>query len=93
MVLGIEAGLYNAHLAACSADAAAQLNTVLALMAMRMEVDYTPPRYRDLYQLDFGHSVDLADGLWGRMPGGVPLFRWSLPQANREKPRGRFHVM
>jgi lysine-N-methylase len=59
---GIDAGLYDHHLQACSADAADQLNIVLQLMAARIQLDFTPPRYRDLYG-EFVDGLQLKPGL------------------------------
>ena len=59
---GIDASLYDAHLRACSADAADQLNTVLQLMMARIQLDFTPGRYRDLYQ-EFVDGLQLKPGL------------------------------
>jgi lysine-N-methylase len=60
--LGIEAGLYDAYLQACSADAATQLTIILQLMTGRMELDFTPQRYRDLYQA-FVENLHLQPGM------------------------------
>lgn len=53
---GIDAGFYDAHLQTCSADAADQLNIILQLMAARIQLDFTPQRYLDLYR-------EFVDGL------------------------------
>ncbi len=60
--VGIEAGLYDAHLRASSADAADQLVIVLELIAARIKLDYTQPRYLDLYK-EFVEGLRLAPGL------------------------------
>ena len=52
----IDGGLFDAHLEACSANAADQLTTVLELMVARIKLDFTPQRYREQYQ-------ELVDGL------------------------------
>ncbi len=60
--LGIDAGLYDAHLQTCSADAADQLRIVLQLITARIQLDFTSQRYRDLYQ-EFVDGLQLTPGL------------------------------
>jgi lysine-N-methylase len=47
--------LYDADLQQCPTDPATQLATALELMVARLRLDYTSPRYMDLYG-------DFADG-------------------------------
>ncbi|HEX4166257.1 MAG TPA: flagellin lysine-N-methylase, partial [Bryobacteraceae bacterium] len=65
---GIDAGFYDAYLAVCSADAAAQLTTVLELLVARIKLDFTPRRYLDQYQ-HFVHGLRLKPGLNVRTSG------------------------
>jgi lysine-N-methylase len=54
--LAVENKLYDADLQQCLTDPATQLATALELMVARLRLDYTSPRYMDLYR-------DFADGL------------------------------
>jgi lysine-N-methylase len=46
----VNSGLYDAHLQQRTAHPATQLSIVLDLMVARLHLDYTPPRYLDLYR-------------------------------------------
>ncbi len=54
--LALEAGCFDNHLEQLKANAASQLAVVLELVVARMKLDYTAPRFRDLY-------CDFSDGL------------------------------
>lgn len=54
--LAVEKRLYDSDLQQCPTDPATQLATALELLVARLQLDYTSPRYMDLYR-------DFADGL------------------------------
>lgn len=60
--VGIDAGLYDLHLQACSADASVQLSTVLELMSERIRLDHVSQRFLDLYS-QFVEGLNLQPGL------------------------------
>jgi lysine-N-methylase len=62
VAVGIDAGLYDTHLQACSADATLQVTTVLELIMARLKLDFTPQRYLDQY-LEFVAGLHLEPGL------------------------------
>ncbi len=59
--LTVENKLYEADWPQCSTDPATHLATVLELMVARLRLDYTSPRYMDLYR-DFAHGLQLKTG-------------------------------
>jgi lysine-N-methylase len=62
--VGINAGLYHAHLRECSTNAVDQLTTVLELMTARIKLDFVPERYLEQYR-------EFVDGL--RLKPGVDV--------------------
>lgn len=63
--LAVENKLYDAELQQCPNDPATQLATALELLVARLQLDYTSPRYMDLYR-------DFADGLGLKMQSATP---------------------
>lgn len=59
--LAVKANLFDAHLQQRTANPAAQLSLVLDLLVARMRLDYTPPRYLDLYR-EVVSGLDLEVG-------------------------------
>ncbi len=71
---GVDAGLYDAHMQNQGADAGAQLALILELMVARIKLDYTAPRYVDLYrelveglQLEAGQSMKASGDHYARV--------------------------
>ena len=74
---GINAGFYDGHLQTCSAKAADQLSIALQLMTARIQLDFTPQRYRDLYQ-------EFVDGLQLKPELGIPECGFRYAQAYKD---------